>query len=201
MRVEIRFAHRKVAKERRCFAVAVHSCTRGQPIVPSSRRGLATCSSARRSRKAAQNHPACGRTFDGIDSERLNMVRTIEYFLIASLVVGIIATPGLGAIALLLVPFLVFGFVWRSAVTVVTRGRPSEAVVRTRRSHLLGPGGPDDLFAAGASDEGEYPAATPATSRVASADASNSLVQCGNVLRPSLAGLRPASQARFRDEV
>jgi hypothetical protein len=85
------------------------------------------------------------------------MVRTIVYFFVATVLLGMIATPGLGALALVVVPLLGLGLLWRIALTVSTRGRPLDAVLHTRRSHLLGPGGPDDPFAASPLDEDEYP--------------------------------------------
>jgi hypothetical protein len=112
------------------------------------------------------------------------MVRTIVYSLVAIVVLGIVATPGLGAFALVLVPFLGLGLLWRAALTVSTHGRPVEAVVHTRRSHLLGPGGPDDSFAASLLAEDEYP--TEASARV-SVSAGNGLVRGANVPRPGLA--------------
>jgi hypothetical protein len=128
------------------------------------------------------------------------MVRTIEYFFVASLVVGIIATPGLGALALPLLLLIGLGFVWRSALTVATRGRPSETVVHTRTSHLLGPGGPDDSFAAEPPDAVEYPAVASGRSRAASAGARNGVVQGANVVRPGLVGLRAAPTPTSRSE-
>jgi hypothetical protein len=113
------------------------------------------------------------------------MVRTIEYFFIASLLIGIIATPGIGAIVLLLLPLLLVGFVWRSALTVANRGRPGVAVVRTRPSHLLGPGGPDDSFAA----EGLSPSAR------------NGVAQERSGSRPGLAALRSASTTTSHGEI
>ena len=53
------------------------------------------------------------------------MVRTIVYFFVAIVVLGTIATPGLGAFALVVAPLLGLGFLWRIALTVSTRGRPS----------------------------------------------------------------------------
>jgi hypothetical protein len=129
------------------------------------------------------------------------MVRTIEYFLIAGLVVGVIATPGIGAIVLLLLPLLGLGFIWRSAVTVATRGQPSEAVIYTRRSHLLGPGGPDDSFAGGRRDEGAYAAVASSSSRATSVSARNGIVRGAKVRRPDLAGLRSASTPTIRSEI
>lgn len=81
------------------------------------------------------------------------MVRTIVFFFLVTVALGTIAAPGLGAFALVLAPLLVLGFVWRIALGVATRGRSSEAIVQTRHSHLLGPGGPDDSFAGGADED------------------------------------------------
>lgn len=111
------------------------------------------------------------------------MVRTIVYLLIAFVVLGTIATPGLGALALVIAPLLGLGLLWRAALSASTRGRPVEAVVHTRRSHLLGPGGPDDSFAASPLDEVDYPAEVPAS---ASASARNGRVRAANVPRPVL---------------
>lgn len=107
------------------------------------------------------------------------MVRTIVYFLLASTVLGLIAVPGLAACGLVLFPLAGAWLIWRIALTVVTRDHPSEAVVRTRRSHLLGPGGPDDSFAA--LDEDEYP--TEASAR-APVSARNGFGRGVNVPRP-----------------
>jgi hypothetical protein len=107
------------------------------------------------------------------------MVRTIVYFLVAIVLLGTIATPGLAAFALVVVPFLGLWLLWRIALAVFTGGRAIEAVVHTRRSHLLGPGGPDDSFAASALDEDEYPTG-------ASAGARNGFVRGANVPGPGL---------------
>jgi hypothetical protein len=108
------------------------------------------------------------------------MVRTIVYFFFASIVLGVIAVPGLGAIALLLAPLAGLGLIWRFALTLVTHGHPSDAVAHTRHRHLLGPGGPDDSFVL---DEDEYP--TEASAR-ASLSARDGVVRGANVLRPGL---------------
>src|SRR4051812_19529062 len=108
------------------------------------------------------------------------MVRFIVYLFLAIVVLGTIATPGLGAFALVLAPFLGLGLLWRTALTVSTYGRSVDAVVHTRQSHLLGPGGPDDSFAASRFDEDEYP--TPASAR-ASVSARNGFVRGANVPR------------------
>ena len=111
------------------------------------------------------------------------MVRTIVYLFVAIVLLGTIATPGLGALALVLGPLLGLGLLWRTALSVSTRGRPIDAVVHTRRSHLLGPGGPDDSFAASPLDEYEYPRAASAR---ASLSARNGFVRGANVPRPGL---------------
>ena len=106
------------------------------------------------------------------------MVRTIVYLLVATVLFGTIAAPGLAAVALLVAPLLVLGLLWRIALTVATHGRPIDAVVHTRQSHLLGPGGPDDSFAGSLLDEDGYP--TKASAR-ASVSARNGLVRSANV--------------------
>ena len=111
------------------------------------------------------------------------MVRAIVYFFLAVVVLGTIATPGLGAFALVVAPLLGLGFLWRTALTVTTHGRPTEALLRTRQSHLLGPGGPDDSFAATPLDEDEYLSEAPAR---ASLSARNGRVRGANVPRPGL---------------
>ena len=123
------------------------------------------------------------------------MVRTIVYLLLAFVVLGTIATPGLGAFALVAALLWGLGFVWRIALTVATHGRPIDAVVHTRQSHLLGPGGPDDSFAASLLDEDEYP--TEASAR-ASVSARNGLVRGANVPRPGLSetlSVRPRGES------
>jgi hypothetical protein len=52
------------------------------------------------------------------------MVRTIVYLFVAIVVLGTIATPGLGALALVVAPLLGLGLLWRIALTVSTHGRP-----------------------------------------------------------------------------
>src|SRR3954469_19315495 len=108
------------------------------------------------------------------------MVRTIVYLFVAVVVLGMIATPGLGAFALVAAPLLGFGMLWRTALTVSNHGRSSDAVVHTRRSHLLGPGGPDDSFAGSPLDD-----SLEASAR-ASVSAQDGLVQGANVPRPGL---------------
>lgn len=109
------------------------------------------------------------------------MVRTIMYLSAAVVVLGTAAVPGLGAFALAVAPLLGLGLLWRIALTVSTHGRPLDAVVHTRRSHLLGPGGPDDSFAGSPINEDEF--STEASSR-ASVSARNGLVREANVQRP-----------------
>jgi hypothetical protein len=108
------------------------------------------------------------------------MVRTIVYFFLACIVLGVVAVPGLAAFGLVLVPFAGAWFVWRIALTVLTRDRPSEAVVHVRRSHLLGPGGPDDSFAG--LDVDDYPTEAPAR---ASVGARNGYGRGANAPRPA----------------
>src|SRR3954447_24216785 len=110
------------------------------------------------------------------------MVRTIVYLLLAFVALGTIATPGLGAFALVVALLWGLAFVWRMALTVVTHGRPIDAVLHTRQSHLLGPGGPDDSFAASRLDQVEYPAEASAR---ASVSARNGLARRANLPRPA----------------
>jgi hypothetical protein len=124
------------------------------------------------------------------------MVRTVVYFFLACIVLGVVALPGLAAFGLVLVPFAVGGFIWRIALTVITHDRPSQAVVHVRRSHLLGPGGPDDSFAALAEDE--YPTEAPAR---ASVNAQNGLARGGKVLRSGPTGtpsVRPRGESSIQ---
>jgi hypothetical protein len=115
---------------------------------------------------------------------KVDMVRAIVYFFLAIVVLGTIAVPGLGAVALVVAPLLGLGFLWRTALTVSTHGHSIDAVVHTRRSHLLGPGGPDDSFADSSLDEGEYPTQAPARTSVSSR---NGFVRGANVPRPAFA--------------
>src|SRR4051812_26472589 len=116
------------------------------------------------------------------------MVRTIVYFFFASVGLGVIAVPGLAAFGLVVTPLLVLGLIWRFALTLVTHGHSSEAIVHTKRIHLLGPGGPDDSFAAFPLDEDEYPTDASAS---ASVSARNGLVRGANVPRPGLSETLP----------
>jgi hypothetical protein len=75
------------------------------------------------------------------------MITTVVLSLLAVLFVGLIATPGLGAIGLVLAPLIGVAVVWSIGAVAVTQGRPSDLVVRTRHRQFLGPGGPDDPFA------------------------------------------------------
>jgi hypothetical protein len=126
------------------------------------------------------------------------MARTIVYLFVAVVVLGTIATPGLGAFALVLAPLVGLGLLWRTALTVFTHGRPIEAVVQTRQSHLLGPGGPDDSFAASLLPEDQYPTAASAR---ASVSARNGFVRGANVPRPGLSetlALRPGGESSIQ---
>ena len=115
-------------------------------------------------------------------------------FLRRIVVLGTMATPGLAGFALVVAPLLGLWFLWRIALTVSTHGRPIDAVAHTRQSHLLGPGGPDDSFAASPLDEDEDP--TEASAR-ASVSGRNGLVRGANVPRP---GLSETLSARPRGE-
>jgi uncharacterized membrane protein YozB (DUF420 family) len=75
------------------------------------------------------------------------MVRTVFFVLVTVTAVGVVATPGLAAVALLIVPFAILAGVWWTALGAATRHRRAEAVVRVRHREFLGPGGPDDPFA------------------------------------------------------
>jgi hypothetical protein len=75
------------------------------------------------------------------------MTRTFTVLLIAATAIGVVATPGLAAVALLIIPLAVLVAVWWTSVGMATHGRRVEAVVRLRDEELLGPGGPDDPFA------------------------------------------------------
>jgi hypothetical protein len=77
------------------------------------------------------------------------MLRTVPMLLLVATAVGVVATPGLAAVALLLTPLAVLVAVWWIALGAVACGRRAEAVARVRRRELLGPGGPDDPFADG----------------------------------------------------
>lgn len=84
------------------------------------------------------------------------MVRTIVYFFLATIVLGTIAVPGLGAFALVIAPLAVAGLIWRFALTAETHGHLGAVVVHTKHRQFLGPGGPDDPFAGYADDEYDF---------------------------------------------
>lgn len=75
------------------------------------------------------------------------MVRTLFFLLMTVTVVGVVATPGLAAVALVIVPSAILGAVWWTVLGAATHHRRTEAVVRVRHREFLGPGGPDDPFA------------------------------------------------------
>ena len=81
------------------------------------------------------------------------MITTLVLFLLAVLLVGVIATPGLGALGLVVAPLIGVAVVWWIGAAVVTRGRPGDVVVRTKHRQFFGPGGPDDPFADEDADE------------------------------------------------
>jgi hypothetical protein len=116
------------------------------------------------------------------------MVRTIVYLFVGVVVLGTIAAPGLAAFALVLAPLLGVWFLWRIALTISTRGHSTEAVVRTRTSHLLGPGGPDDSFAASPFSQVEYLAQAPAR---ASVSARNGSMRGAHIPRPGASKTLP----------
>jgi hypothetical protein len=75
------------------------------------------------------------------------LLRAVLYSWLAVVVAGVLAAPGLGALALVVAPLIAVGVAWRIGVAAVTHGRFTEAIVRTRHRQFLGPGGPDDSFA------------------------------------------------------
>lgn len=75
------------------------------------------------------------------------MITTVVLFLLAVLLVGVIATPGLGALGLVVAPLIGVAVVWWIGAAAVTHGRPSDVVLRTKHGQFFGPGGPDDPFA------------------------------------------------------
>ena len=79
------------------------------------------------------------------------MLRTLSLLLLVVTAVGVVATPGLAAVGLLLAPLAVVVAGWWIALGTADRRR-TEAVVRVRHRELLGPGGPDDPFARGERD-------------------------------------------------
>ena len=81
------------------------------------------------------------------------MIRTVMFFFVAAIVLGLVITPGLAAVALVLVPLGGLAFIWRIALAVTTRGHATDAIAQTQSRPFLGPGGPDDPFAAELSDE------------------------------------------------
>jgi hypothetical protein len=81
------------------------------------------------------------------------MIRTVIFFVVAAIVLGLVLAPGLAAVSLVLVPLAVLGFIWRIALAVTTRGHATDAIAQTQSRSFLGPGGPDDPFAAELSDE------------------------------------------------
>ena len=78
--------------------------------------------------------------------EASEMVRALSLILLGVTAVGVVATPGLAAAALLIVPFAVLVAVWWIALGAATPGGRREAVVRVRQGEFLGPGGQDDPF-------------------------------------------------------
>src|SRR3954462_8867980 len=133
--------HASPERYSRCVSFP-RSRTHGRPTFPPRRHRWPTSSCARRPRKS--RWPARTPT----STRKADMVRTIVYLFVAIVVLATIATPGLGAFALVFAPLLGRGLLWRAALTAPPGGRSLDAVAHTRQSHLLGPGGPDDSFAA-----------------------------------------------------
>jgi len=75
------------------------------------------------------------------------MVRTIVFLFLSVITLGVLATPGGAGVGVLLLLLLFGAAAWWMGLAVTTRGAPSEALARTKRHRLLGPGGPDDPFA------------------------------------------------------
>jgi hypothetical protein len=111
-----------------------------RPFPPRRHRGPTSSCARQPTRLTAQYSRRAPRHLNDIDSKG-RLVRTIVYLFVAIVVLGTIATPGLGAFALVVPPLLGLGLLWQIALTVFTHGRPVDAVVHTRQSHLLGPGG------------------------------------------------------------
>jgi hypothetical protein len=127
------------------------------------------------------------------------MVRFLAYFLFGAVFLGTVLTPGFGAFALVAVPFIGLWFVWRVALTVVTGGRATEAVVHTRRNHFLGPGGPDDSFAADSLGDDEYRTAETTLPETAPASSNVRSGRPISVPRPALSRPLPAATQLFHD--
>jgi hypothetical protein len=75
------------------------------------------------------------------------MFRTLVFLFLSVITLGALATPGFAGLGVLLLLCLFGAAFWWVALAVTTRGTPSQAVARTKRHRLLGPGGPDDPFA------------------------------------------------------
>jgi uncharacterized membrane protein YozB (DUF420 family) len=75
------------------------------------------------------------------------MLRTLSLLLLVVTAVGVVATPGLAAVGLLLAPLAVLVALWWIALGAATDHRRTDAVARVRHRELMGPGGPDDPFA------------------------------------------------------
>ena len=84
------------------------------------------------------------------------MVRTLSLVLAAVTAMGVIATPGLAGVALLIVPCAALFAAWWIVLGAAIPRRRAEAVVRIRHREFLGPGGPDDPFASNDRDHGEH---------------------------------------------
>ena len=82
------------------------------------------------------------------------MITTVVLLLLAVLLVGVIATPGLSALGLVIAPLIGVAVIWWIGAAAATHGSPSDVVLRTKQRQFFGPGGPDDPFADEEADEG-----------------------------------------------
>jgi hypothetical protein len=75
------------------------------------------------------------------------MTRAMVLLLLGIVAFALVATPGLGAVGLLVGVFVIVAFAWWVALGAGRPGTRTSAVVRIRQREFLGPGGPDDPFA------------------------------------------------------
>src|SRR5262245_33875992 len=75
------------------------------------------------------------------------MLTMLVFLFLAVIALGALSTPFFAPLGMLLLLFGLAGAVWWIGLLAITRGHPSEAVLRTPRRRFLGPGGPDDPFA------------------------------------------------------
>jgi hypothetical protein len=120
-----------------CGGEAAWSARRGDAATPTQTRAMADSTT-----RAAEDPRQMV-----VLAEVFRMVITIFFFFIALLAAATFGAPGLGAAGILLLLFIPVFAIWWVAVAVTTRRVPSQALARTKRHRLLGPGGPDDPFA------------------------------------------------------